>query len=159
MLDKKSCQPSAAKHPNNYLFQLSLAEIQSQFDRDLAQKSYAKANQTFPKNLAITLDFAAFLLQSQAYREVIDLLKPYEEALQDDPEFQWLYSQALGQTQQLFDAYYHRATMHDLLGQPSMALTQLKEALQHAPNYEKKLKINEKIRQISYDIRMLSDDT
>ena len=145
-------------HPNIAIFHHSLAQIQSQYDSNLAQKSYHEALRLFPNNMAILLDFAALLMQSQHYHEAIDLLKPVEETLSTNPQFQWFYSQALGQTNHLFEAYCHRAEMHDLLGQPSMALIQLKEALKHASNYEKKLKVNEKIRQISYDIRMLSDD-
>lgn len=147
----------AQNHPKSATIATSIAEITSHYAPEKAKKIYQKIQRQFPKSYAVVMNFAELLLQKKDYQEVINLLALHRQNLQEDPHYHWFISQAHGQSGNLYLAYLHRMELHDLLGQPAMAVKQGHEAIKHAPNYEKKLIIKEKIRKLRYDIELIDE--
>ncbi len=146
------------QHPQSITLAASIAEIMASYDPKQAIKLYKKLHQKLGFHQAIVINFARLLLQTKAYQETIDLLQQYDAKLNTNPEYQWLISQAYGYNQSLYEAYAHRMDLHDLLGQPAMAIKQGLIAKKHANSYEKKHFINEKIRQLQYDLAILGEE-
>lgn len=148
-------QVLAKQVPKSVTIAVSIAETMASYDPSEAKHYYRNILARYGYQQAITMNFAQLLLQTQSYQEVIDLLSSPKNSLQDKPSFHWMLSQAYGARQQLYEAYYHRMELHDLLGQPAMAIQQGLKAKEFAKNYEKKQAINEKITQLRYDLALI----
>ena len=148
-------QVLSKQHPKSLALAVSIAEIMTSYAPKEALSYYKTLYQKQGFQQAVVLNLAHLLVQMKAYQETIDLLQRHFKALQEKPEYHWLIAQAYGHKQLLYEAYIHRMNLHDLLGQPEMAIQQGMAAKKYANTYEKKHFVNEKIRQYRYDLALL----
>lgn len=148
----------AEQHKKSIVLAATISDIMASYDPRQAVESYKKLHQKLGFHQAIVINLAHLLVQTKAYREAIALLQQYNERLNTNPEYHWIISQAYGHSQSLYEAYRHRMDLHDLLGQPAMAIKQGLIAKKHAKSYEKKHIIDEKIRQLTYDLALLGEE-